>query len=183
MKIVKALKLKKSLAEKIIQLREDIEKNNCVLQKEVALNPEHAEVSQMYEEWLKAEKMLVVLKNLIQISNAPVFAKIYRISELKSRLMFFKNLFTNPVKASNIYQKESESLEDRVNSLVINEKKRKEEISLIIKEINEIQDQLNEFNYTNDLVNTYDLYNFIEKTNQTFTVNVDLFESDIESFL
>ena len=91
MNITKALKLKKKLITKANTAYDKLKKYNIV---EENVKPPY-DAQEAYDEWIKLTNELIELKTKIHLANAPVYHKIFRMSELKSSVSKLKNLDVN----------------------------------------------------------------------------------------
>lgn len=90
MNITKALKLKKKLIKKAEAAYNRFSKYNSVdINAETPYNAMKA-----YQEWIDLTNELIDLKTKIHLANAPVYGKIFRMSELKSLISQLKRVST-----------------------------------------------------------------------------------------
>lgn len=82
---------------------------------------------------------MVKLKTKIQIANVPVFEKIYRLSELKN--------IASKLKYLSCDAERRELSGGKLSTPVINTNKRDTLLDEIQKQIEKIQEELDEFNY------------------------------------
>ena len=101
-------------------------------------------------EWDKYSKELVELKAKIHQANAPVFKKIFLISELKSQVKSLKGLNCDSGK-SDVYSRYGSGNSETIKTaaIMVNEK------DLMIKDIeaqiDQIQDELDDFNFKTEI--------------------------------
>ena len=90
MNITKALKLKKKLIKQADAVYNRFSKYNSV--DVTAETPYDALAA--YQEWIDLVNQLIDLKTKIHLANAPVYGKIFRMSELKSMISQLKRVST-----------------------------------------------------------------------------------------
>lgn len=90
MKLAKALKLKNKLAGEVARLTELIRDANVT----EGNNAPKYDVLAMYEKMIDVQEQLARLKSKIAVANAPIWDKIFRMAELKSRIAVLKTLPT-----------------------------------------------------------------------------------------
>jgi len=135
MNIKKALKEKNNLKGKINETLSRISKHNIT---EDGIERPYDPRVLLEELFVKVEEM-VTLKTQIQRANNDVFDKIYRLSELKNVASKLKYLNCNKERIHN-------SL-DNFSDVAISTKDRDLLIEKIEKQIETIQEELDEFNY------------------------------------
>ena len=91
MNITKSLKLKKKLIKQADAAYDRFSKYNSV--DVTAETPYNAMAA--YQEWIDLTNQLIDLKTKIHLANAPVYGKIFRMSELKSLISKLKRVSTN----------------------------------------------------------------------------------------
>lgn len=137
MNLAKALKQKNRLTQKITDLQEEIRIENSI----IAGNPRKVDVEYLMKELEEAIEDLIKLKITIFIASTPMRENILRLSELKSRIAFLKTIKTKEGKISE-YGEEAIEYTAVYDKVWIKEKIKKCE-----KEIDDIQDELDNFNY------------------------------------
>ena len=143
MKVYKALKLKNLLVGEIFELITKIRDNNSLIKG----NPKIYDINELYDELLKKQVKLINIKVALQITNSPVYKKIFRLSELKSLIIHLKDIPANEGKHTGLYSRdEIVKYECTWNNKQIDGK-----ISSFKKEISKLQDELEQFNFTTDL--------------------------------
>ncbi|MEZ4809796.1 MAG: hypothetical protein R2819_05500 [Allomuricauda sp.] len=142
MKIIEALKEKNKLVKKILELQNRVTLYNCIIEG----NPRAYEPKEVMAELNNTIEELIDIKTKITRANQPVQGKIYRLSELKSKIRFLKTIPTTEGKApqgkSYYSQPEMHIWESSI--------KTKERDNLIIElenEIDKIQQELDMHNY------------------------------------
>ncbi len=142
MKINEALKEKNNLVKKLLELQNRITTYNCVIEG----NPRAYDPKEVMEEFNKTLEALVNLKTSITRANQPVQDKIYRLSELKSKIRFLKTIPTTEGKApmgKNYYsQSEMYMWESAIKA-----KERDQHVLELEKEIETLQKELDAHNY------------------------------------
>jgi hypothetical protein len=84
--LAKALKEKKKLTQEISQLQKRLTNYNSVIKG----NPRPFEMDSVDKELVAKTEELILLKSVITKANQPVQDKIYRMSELKGLIAFYK---------------------------------------------------------------------------------------------
>lgn len=140
----KALNLKNSLAGKIKHQRALISAHNS---RNVAV-PEKFNVTELISQVNQLTSDMIRLKTLIENANAPIRGKIFRISELKSAIVFIEDLDTKEGKfiRGNDYSMAAAVTEEFV--CTINAKTVEELQQKMKDEIDELQEEISQFNYT-----------------------------------
>lgn len=141
MKIKQALKYKKKLASKMNQEFSKVQMYNSV---EEGSNRVY-DVKESMQNWLRMSEELVELKTKIHLANAPVYGKIFRMSELKSQLSNLKQLDCVEGKYSDRYGRMSGDT-PIIKTAEIGLLERDQMISDIEEEIEKIQEELDEHN-------------------------------------
>lgn len=138
MNLKQALKQKNVLALELMQLYSLIRDNNSI----ISGNTKHYNIEDLMLEADSKLLELVSLKSKIHEANTPVFDKIFMMSELKSRLMHYKNIRTLEGRTGI----NSQSVEPVIYEVQLNVKQLNEICKGIEIKINEIQEELDEFN-------------------------------------
>lgn len=133
-----ALKLKNQLVTNIQELTRLIHDNNSAL---AGNNRDYSVVELMAELDSKILE-LVKIKAAIQRTNAPIFEKIFMLSELKNKVQNFKLIPTSEGKQRVSYGNN----EPEILTVELNQKRVRELIKGIENEIQTIQDDLDTFN-------------------------------------
>lgn len=142
MNIKQALKEKNKLVAEIKELYDTAKKTNSI---EVG-NPRRFSVEGSLKEAESKTKQLVELKTKIHKANLPVYEKIFRMSEMKSRIKELKAISTEEGKVSQRYGSTVENKEVELNAAQI-----KEMVKGLESEIEKIQDELDIHNATTQL--------------------------------
>lgn len=135
----RALKVKSRLVSRLRELQEFINKYNSL----VAGAERPSSVQAAYEESRSVTQTLCEIKAAIQIANAPIQAKIFTLSETKSLKTFLQRLNTTHGTSTIGYSGETAEYDSEIKGAYVNE-----EIKRITKEIESLQDQIDEFNAT-----------------------------------
>ncbi|MGX1928007.1 DIP1984 family protein [Flagellimonas sp. 2504JD4-2] len=142
MNIIQALKEKNKLVKKTLELQNRITTYNCVIEG----NPRAYDPKDELVELDKTIEELIKIKTKISRANKSVQEKIYRLSELKTKINFLKVIPTTEGKAPSGkgYYAQSE-MHVWVSS--IKAKERDKHILELEKEIDIIQKELDDHNY------------------------------------
>lgn len=143
MKVKQALKYKKKLAAKMNQEFVKVNMYNSVEEGTTRVY----DVKEAMENWIKMSHELVELKTKIHLANAPVYGKIFRMSELKSQLSNLKQLDCVDGKHFDRYGRG----EAVVKTAEINILGRDQIVSAIEEEIEKLQEELDEHNATTSI--------------------------------
>ena len=139
MNIKQALKHKKKLASKINQEFVKLSTYNSV---EAGSNRIY-DPKQTMQNWLKMNEELIELKTKIHRANAPVYGKIFKMSELKSQITFLKQLDCTEGKYTERYRMSETPL---IKETVIGRLERDHMILSMEEEIEKIQEELDYHN-------------------------------------
>jgi hypothetical protein len=137
MNISKALKYKSRLVKEINQKWDIVNKNNSIIsgnKRNFDINSIMAEITVLTEE-------LINLKEKIHLANAPIYGKIFRMSELKNYLKMIKPLDTKEGVVESRYGQSTNTYEVEITDLV-----KSSMIEKVTKQIDELQDELDYFN-------------------------------------
>lgn len=141
MNIKQALKRKNKLVQEIKTEFEKLQEYNSIPDK----NHRPYSSKLALENWLELTKELIVLKTKIHLANVIVYDKIFKLSELKNQIKLLKTLdCTQGVPLRSRY--DVSDLPSRKTEITINE--RDDLIKQWEEEIEIIQDELDEWNYT-----------------------------------
>lgn len=135
MNITKALKLKKKLIKKAESAYSRFSKYNSV--PAAAETPYDAMAA--YQEWIDLTNQIIDLKTKIHLANAPVYGKIFRMSELKSLISQLKRVSTT---SGKIRAYGEETIMTAAMTLV----QRDELVNQFETEIDTLQDELETHN-------------------------------------
>nr|WP_297786932.1 hypothetical protein [uncultured Allomuricauda sp.] len=142
MTIVEALKEKNRLVGRVLELQNRISTYNCVIEG----NPRAYNPKEVMAELNKTIEELIDIKTRITRANQPVQEKIYRLSELKTKIRFLKTIPTTEGKAPSGKNYYSQS-EIYVWESAIKTKDRDENVVDLGNEISKIQQELDTHNY------------------------------------
>jgi hypothetical protein len=135
MNITKSLKLKKKLIKQADAAYNRFSKYNSVdITAETAYDAMAA-----YQEWIDLVNQLIDLKTKIHLANAPVYDKIFRMSELKSLISLLKRVSTTAGKVRGYG-------EEVVMIAAMTLVQRDELINQFETEIDQLQDELEAHN-------------------------------------
>lgn len=142
MKIIEALKEKNRLVRKTLELQNRISAYNCIIEG----NPRAYDPKKELIELNKTVEELIELKTKITRANQPIQEKIYRLSELKTKIGFLKTIPTTEGKAPSgkgyYYQGETFVMESSIKA-----KERDLHVQKLEKEIEIIQKDLDNHNF------------------------------------
>lgn len=147
MKLYKALKLKKKLTGEIAFLEQQISSKNSFQVDQVEI-PIKFNVEKLNEELMTKVYELIQLKLKINIANNSIQEKIFWLSEYKSLISFWKN---------NVSGTKGMVQSGYSNSCLINydvqfdETKRNELIDFYQNKLDEIQEEIDTFNYNTEI--------------------------------
>jgi len=139
MNVKQALKLKNVLITELNELYNLVRSSNS----NVVGNVKHYEESEVMLQADSKMLELVELKAKIHAANAPVYAKIFLLSELKNKANHYRSISTTEGKQIDRYGSNAEPTYIEVE---FNVKQVKDLIKGIEVRINEIQDELDTFN-------------------------------------
>lgn len=145
MKLAKALKQKNKLAGEVAQLKELLAQQNSRSTKQKFDYDNHEVLGQLRA---KIDE-LIATKAAIGVANAEIYPKIFRLAELKGLVTALKGLSTR----EGVYA-ESLGYSQSVEVEYVAQIKKAEVDSLaqeLEKEIQELQDALDEFNFTRSI--------------------------------
>jgi len=143
MKVKQALKYKKKLATKMNQEFVRVNMYNSVEEGATRVY----DVKEAMQNWLKMGEELVELKTKIHLANAPVYGKIFRMSELKSQLSNLRQLDCVDGKHFDRYGRG----EAVVKTAEISVLEKDQMVSKIEEEIERLQEELDEHNATTSI--------------------------------
>ena len=144
MNIKQALKLKNKLIKSISENTKLLQQYNTV---EVG-NPRPYSSTLLMVEISKATDELIALKSAIHRANAPMFEKIFEMSELKSTIKALQKLDCTEGKSNrDRYRMESELILTSEVSLVV----RNGKIKNLEERIEYLQDEMDVFNATTEI--------------------------------
>jgi hypothetical protein len=146
MNIKQALKRKNKLVKEISTEFEKVQKYNSVVDgTERVYDPRHA-----MDNYIRKTNSLIELKTAIHKANAPVYDKIFRLSELKSVISQIKRLDcqSGTVHSRGGYGTPSETIEMTAIVSII---ERDQTVEKLEAEIEMIQDDLDRWNATTEI--------------------------------
>lgn len=142
MKIAKALKEKNILVREILELTHRINKYNAIIKGNT--RPYNMDVEM--KSLLDKKEQLVRLKAAITKANQPIQDKIYRLSEYKDFLKMLKDLNTLEGKNVHDYREVISEYESQIK-----ETDKNNVIALYQKKVDELQEELDNFNHSTEL--------------------------------
>lgn len=140
--IAKALKEKNKLKQEIAQLQKRLMSHNSVIKG----NPRPFDIAKTDNELYEKINQLIVLKSALTKANQPVQEKIYRLAELKGLIAFYKKIPASVGISTERYGSDTFEYEACFNEAILDEK-----IKNCMLEAEKIQDELDSFNYTNNI--------------------------------
>jgi hypothetical protein len=143
MKVKQALKYKKKLASKMNQEFSKVQMYNSVEEGSTRVY----DVVESMKNWLTMSEELVELKTKLHLANAPVYGKIFRMSELKSQLSNLKQLDCVDGKHFDRYGRG----EAVVKTAKISVLEKDQLVLTIEEEIERLQEELDEHNATTSI--------------------------------
>lgn len=143
MKVKQALKHKKKLASKMNQEFSKVQMYNSVEEGSTRVY----DVVESMKNWLTMSEELVELKTKLHLANAPVYGKIFRMSELKSQLSNLKQLDCVDGKHFDRYGRG----EAVVKTAKISVLEKDQLVLTIEEEIERLQEELDEHNATTSI--------------------------------
>ena len=143
MKVKQALKYKKKLASKMNQEFSKVQMYNSVEEGSTRVY----DVVESMRNWLTMSEELVELKTKLHLANAPVYGKIFRMSELKSQLSNLKQLDCVDGKYFDRYGRG----EAVVKTAKISVLEKDQLVLTIEEEIEKLQEELDEHNATTSI--------------------------------
>jgi hypothetical protein len=143
MKVKQALKYKKKLASKMNQEFSKVQMYNSVEEGSARVY----DVVESMRNWLTMSEELVELKTKLHLANAPVYGKIFRMSELKSQLSNLKQLDCVDGKHFDRYGRG----EAVVKTAKISVLEKDRMVLTIEEEIERLQEELDEHNATTSI--------------------------------
>jgi hypothetical protein len=143
MKVKQALKYKKKLASKMNQEFSKVQMYNSVEDGSTRVY----DVVESMRNWLTMSEELVELKTKLHLANAPVYGKIFRMSELKSQLSNLKQLDCVDGKHFDRYGRG----EAVVKTAKISVLEKDQLVLTIEEEIERLQEELDEHNATTSI--------------------------------
>jgi len=146
MKVKQALKYKKKLASKMNQEFSKVQMYNSVEEGSARVY----DVVESMRNWLTMSEELVELKTKLHLANAPVYGKIFRMSELKSQLSNLKSLDCVEGKYSDRYSRMGGET-PIIKTAKISVLEKDQMVLKIEEEIERLQEELDEHNATTSI--------------------------------
>ena len=146
MKVKQALKYKKKLASKMNQEFSKVQMYNSVEEGSIRVY----DVVESMRNWLTMSEELVELKTKLHLANAPVYGKIFRMSELKSQLSNLKSLDCVEGKYSDRYSRMGGET-PIIKTAKISVLEKDQMVLKIEEEIERLQEELDEHNATTSI--------------------------------
>lgn len=143
MKLHKALKLRKKIAGEISKIKEQISSKNSYKEGQ----PVRYDVPTLLSVLDSKVNDLVRLKYNINRTNDPIQSDIYRLAELKGLIIMWSGVSTEEGSRNFGYAERT-----IVYKAQINEEEKDALVAKIQKEIDDIQESIDTFNYTTDLI-------------------------------
>ena len=146
MKLNQALKLKNRLAGELVR-------NNQILTRENARrndNPSKVNPEEIWNNILKISDELGILKAKIATANVPIYSKIERMAELKSRIAFIQTLPKREGEEVSLIGRDQEKLVYTWVSF-INQQKCDELVREYQKDCDLLQDEIDQINANTDV--------------------------------
>jgi len=142
--ISQALKLKKKVINQINVAKGKVQHNNR-FQKETKSD---YDVNSLIATISEKTDLLIKLKVAIQKANEPVLEKIYRLSELKDTIKFYRQIPTGKGRERISYHVETATVEwdNQIGQLEVDKR-----LEALESEIETIQEELDTFNHTTRL--------------------------------
>jgi len=141
MTLAKALKLKNRLAQKINNLKEEIQTENSARTDD----PRKIKVEDLMIELKETIEKLIKLKISIFVASTPMRENILRLGELKSTILFLKGINTREGKIDNYGDNDIEY------SVVFDKIYIKKKVINCEEEIDSLQDELDQFNHKTEI--------------------------------
>jgi hypothetical protein len=137
MTVRQALKQKNKLVQELKELNGRLQNNNSIIEGNTRDYSAKETLSAIY-------KKVTVLKTKIHRANAPVYDKIFLLSELKSIAQTLRGLDCTNGIAVDYYARRSES--QIIKNAEITATERDAEVKFLENRIEQIQDELDQFN-------------------------------------
>lgn len=136
MNLIKALKTKKKLINHVYTLFNRVKQYNVFESGETTIY----DAKQSYDDYLESVKELVTLKTKIHLANAPIYADLFMLSELKGIVNNLRSLNTKAGKVKG-YDQSITMMETSIDTLA-----KDEMIATYEAEIETIQEKIETFN-------------------------------------
>lgn len=145
MTIKQALKLKNKLVQDLNKLTEKLHNNNSIIEG----NTRDYSAKELLAEMYVRIDELTAIKTQIHKANAPVYDKIFLLSELKSAVNKLKSLDCTSGLAVDFFSRRSET--SIVKTAEISTVERDNEIQFLENRIEELQEELDYHNVTTEI--------------------------------
>jgi len=145
------MNIKKALAKKnklVGEMTEEFNKANSY-NSIVVGNTRHYNIKECLDKWFSLSAELVELKTKIHKANTPVFGKIFLLSELKNQIKLLKGFNCTEGIDNNPYRGRGDS--SVVMDVEINTIFKDELIKKLETRIENLQEELDEFNYNTEI--------------------------------
>ena len=143
MKVYKALKVKKNLISAISQLTDLIQSNNSIQ----AENEFEFDINELLEKRREKVAELINLKKQLSITAQPIQEKIFELSELKQELQMLKGISTEQGVTSHRYSDVMITKKVQITKVELVKM-----IDSLVAKIDNIQSEIDEFNYSTELI-------------------------------
>jgi DNA mismatch repair ATPase MutS len=144
MKLTKALKAKNSLIAEIQTLKEIIKDNNVILKQ----NTRQYNIEETFAKLLKKVSDLAKLKRDISVANNGIYENIFLLAEYKGLIEFLKTVDTTTGLSIKDDFRQVVAFEYEASIKDVNKKVLIEEL---VKSIEKIQDEVDEYNITKEI--------------------------------
>lgn len=144
MKLTKALKTKNSLIAEIQTLKEIITNNNVILKQ----NIRQYNIEETFAKLLKKVSDLAKLKKDISVANNGIYENIFLLAEYKGLIEFLKTVDTTTGLSIKDDYRQSVVFEYEASIKDVNKKTIIEEL---VKSIEKLQDEVDEYNTTKEI--------------------------------
>ncbi len=144
MKLTKALKTKNSIVSEILTLKEILTNNNVILKP----NVRQYNIGDIYKKLLGKVDELAKLKKDISVANNGIYEKIFQLAEYKGLIEFLNTInTTNGVSIKDNYS-QTVAIEYEA---AIKDSDKKALIENLVKKIEALQDEVDEYNATKEI--------------------------------
>ncbi len=145
MKLAKALKLKNKLASEIGKLKERINANNSYVEGA----KQYYDVTKLLLELFEKIEKLIGLKLAINKANQPIQQNIFELSETKALVSFFEKLNVQEGEVNVSGYGGSPIMKQKLT--YVNESQKETYIETYKKKIEELQEEMDTYNYTAEI--------------------------------
>jgi len=146
MNLSQALKQKNRLAGEYVRLAAIFSRENSRRDD----NPSKIDAQTIYNQMVEVSNNLGELKAKIAAANVPIYPAIERMSELKTRIAYLTQL--NKREGAEVVQQYNSTAINYTHTSFINQEKADQLILEIQKEIESLQDAVDSYNATTELV-------------------------------